>query len=110
MYELEILAADGCVRTSTLEHGFERPHHQRERRSEFMADVAEESCFGAIKFREGFCSLLRLFVSVCFRDRSRDMPSDQFEKCAIRLIEPFARTDTGENVAYRSRLAWKDDG
>src|SRR6185312_15651446 len=76
-----------------LEQALQRPEHERQRRPEFMADVAEERALRAVELGEGLGPALFVFVAAGVVDRGADGVPEHGEKIAVTLVErqPRAR-------------------
>ena len=78
-----------------------RTEHQRQRRAELVADVAEERRLGAIELRQRLGARLLLFERLGGRDRGADLGRDQREKVPIRIVEQQPLTGAGNQNAQR---------
>ena len=69
------------------EQVLERPEHQRQRRAELVADVAEERRLGAVELGQRLGALALLLVGRRLRHRRPDLRGDEIEEVAIVAVE-----------------------
>ncbi len=84
---------------------FDRPQHERQRSSEFMADIAEERGFGAIDLSQS-CETFPLFLGSAHVLNSRsDLAGDQVIEGAIFRIQSAGRIHSRDQDSDGSTLA-----
>ncbi len=71
----------------------DRPQHQRERRAELMAHVAEKCRLGAIDRRERFDAAAFLFVGVRVRQSRRQLAHQQRDEAPVRVVDDPERVE-----------------
>ena len=91
------------------QHVFERPQHEGEGGSEFMADIGEKCCFSAIDFGK-HVSALAFFLDFARVLNSRGyLAGDQFQKRDMIGIERATGIDADNEYAVRIMLAARSD-
>src|SRR5215813_10239756 len=93
---------------------FERPQHQRERGTKFVADVGKESGLGAVDLRQRFSAPLLILVGLGVADGGAELTGHQAEKasvvvvCQAKRIEP--RDQKSGPPGFTCRRDRQDDG
>ena len=88
----------------------ERPQHQRERRAELVADVAEERRLGAIDFAKGLRALVLRLVRAGVGDDVRNLVRGHREERAVALVEHAVRAQSGDEQREWLRVAGGGEG
>ena len=96
-----------------LEALLQGTEHQRQWRSELVADVAEEHRLGSIDVRQRLGSLALLFMRPAVHDGGRDVTGHQVEERSVVLVERAAGVDTqhdqaGDLVVRREKQRQRD--
>ena len=86
-----------------LQQVFDGSRDERERGAELVADVAEERRLRAIELGEHLGALTLVLGPSGHRQSRRDVGPDQPQEVAVRLIDPPARADAGDEPR-RGRL------
>ena len=81
------------------EQVFERPEHQRQRRTELVTDVAEERRLRAIQLGELFGTLPLVFQRAHAGERPRNVGAGQPHEVAIVVVELAPRAQSANQVA-----------
>jgi hypothetical protein len=89
---------------AVAERVLDRPEQQRQRRAEFVADVAEERGPRPVELGQRLRAPLGL-VHLRLRDRGRDLARDVPAELAVPGVEQPARAEPGDEQASRGRLA-----
>ena len=100
MRELLSFSMRGRQRSGNIGQAiFKRSEQQRERCSEFVADVAEERRFRPIDLRKGFGALSLLLVRARVRQRRAKLVGDEIEKRPVRVVERAPRIEADDQPA-----------
>src|SRR5215470_6592581 len=93
---------------------FERPQHQRERGTKFVADVGKESCLGAVDLRQRFSAPLLILVGLGVADGVVELTSDKAEKAFVVVVRQAKRVEPSEEKpgpsSFTSRRDRQDNG
>ena len=91
---------------------FQRTEHQRERRTELVADVAEEGRLGPIQFGQRFGATPFVFQRERVADRGGDAGGEQLHEGPVVLVvgEPRAETDNqrADRALFTRARQWHD--
>jgi hypothetical protein len=88
IYEFELLRGGRReMRLAAGEQILERTQHQRERRAELVADIAEKCSLGAVNLGESLGSSLFFLIGTSRGDAGRDLSSDEIEKSRVADVE-----------------------
>jgi len=87
----------------------ERSEHQRERRAELVAHVAEESGLRAVKLGERLGARALLLVGLRIRDAGGDLPGHEVEEAAVVAVELAERVHAHRQHAGAAALAGGGD-
>jgi hypothetical protein len=79
----------------------ERPEHQRQRRAELVADVAEERGLGAIQLGELLGASALVLERALSRERTGNIGADQSHEIAIVVVELAPRAQPANEIAVR---------
>ena len=94
MFDAERLA---CFRQDLLE----RPEHQRQRRAELVADIAEECGLGAIDLGQRLRALAFLLIGARAGQADGDLFRDAANELTVAVVEGAARMDADHEEAGR---------
>ena len=103
-----VARAQGCRRAA--EQIVERPEHQGERRSELVADVAEERRLGAVELGQRFRTLALFLVGRGLCHRRPDLCGDQIEEVAVVVPEGQEAAGAGDHEARRTVRCAQTEG
>jgi hypothetical protein len=70
---------------------FERPKHERQRRTKFVAHIAEEGRFCTVELCQHLGTASLYLIRLCIGDSSADVACDQVEKCPVGTIKHATR-------------------
>ncbi|MGC4076235.1 MAG: hypothetical protein QM702_04235 [Rubrivivax sp.] len=115
----QLVAVDG-VQRGAAEHALGRtqrvlgrPDHQRQRRAELVADVAEEGRLLAVDLGQRLGAAALLLERACAAQRAGDLVGRQPEELRITVVDFAQRVQPGDQVAQRGRAGaglQRDDG
>ena len=89
---------------------FERPDEKRQRRPEFVADVAEEHRLGAIELGEPFRALPFLLVRAGVADSCAELIGHEIQEGLVQVVERTPRIETDHQpTRTRVRIRRGDD-
>src|SRR5580658_9019111 len=77
-----------------LLHFFKRTEHQRQRRAELVADVAEKRRLGAVELSQSFCPLALLLIGAGAGQPDRDLFSNPIHELAVCVVKGSAGMDS----------------
>ena len=87
------------------ERVLQRAEHQRERRTEFVTDIAEECGLGAVDFRQRFSPLALLLESLCVGNALGNLTGKDVEEAAVIFVKALASAHASHHYAERLCLA-----
>src|SRR5215470_1854612 len=88
---------------------FQRPQHQRERGTKFVADVGKESGFGAVDLRQRFSAPLLILVGLGVADGGAELTSHQAEKASVVVVRQAKRIEPRDQKSGPSCFASRRD-
>ena len=83
------------------QHFLKGTEHQRQRRAEFVADVAEKCRLGAIELGQGLCPLAFLLVGAGAGQSDRDLFGNPIDELAVRIVKGPAGMDSRDEETQR---------
>src|SRR5690606_34635549 len=83
----------------------EWPEHERERRTEFVADIGEEGGLGAVELGERYRPTARGLVGIGSGNGRGDVAGRETEETAIALVEQAVGIEAGDEDARPPGLA-----
>ena len=82
------------LRTHVGERIFQRSEQQRQRSAEFVADIGQKRCLGAVQFGQRIGPLPLLLVRDHCGQRRGQLVGEQLTKAAVLIIQRAARIDS----------------
>ena len=83
------------------QHFLKRTEHQCQRRTEFVADVAEKRRLGAVELGQSLCPLAFLLISASAGQPDRDLFGNPMDELAVRIVKGSAGMDSRDKEAQR---------
>ena len=99
MHHLEGVAGQRLVRPTQRRLG--RTEHERQRRPEFVADIAEKCRLGAIDLRQRLGAAARVLQRNSVADGGRNVIGGQLEEVAVLIVQCAAGTDARDEHPVR---------
>src|SRR5262245_12194127 len=88
---------------------FQRPQHQRERGTKFVAEVGKESGLGAIDLRQRFGAPLLILVGLGVADGGAELTGHQAKKAFVVVVRQAKRIEPRDQKSGPSCITYRRD-